>query len=299
MHKIQYARINMKATYIKTQLQTIINVSKVVTIHDYEFDKNFVFEGERHNFWEMVYVKRGTVEIFRDDERLALEEGELIFHKPNEFHSVRALNSAPSFSVISFVSPSPSMVHLERFHTTLGDDLKPLLDATLEEAKRTFDIPKNDPYLTKLEKKENAVIGGEQLIKTYLEQLLILIIRRMTAAGETALFTSKESMEAHLASSVKRAIEESLEKPFRVDELCRSLGYSKSYLSRVFRAQCGDTIASYATEAKIRRAKRLIREGRHNFSEISDILAFDNPQYFSRVFKRVTGMTPTEYKRGE
>ena len=32
----------MKATYIKTQLQTIINVSKVVTIHDYEFDKNFV-----------------------------------------------------------------------------------------------------------------------------------------------------------------------------------------------------------------------------------------------------------------
>ena len=90
----------MKATYVKTELKSIVNVSKIVTIHYYEFDRNFEFGGESHDFWEMVYVGRGRVEISRDDERLALSEGELIFHKPNEFHSVRALNSAPSFSVI-------------------------------------------------------------------------------------------------------------------------------------------------------------------------------------------------------
>lgn len=286
----------MKASYIKTQLKTLINVSRVVTIHDYEFGKDFIFEGERHDFWEMVYVERGQLEIFRDEERLALSEGEIVFHKPNEFHSVRALNSAPSFSVISFVSNSPAMLHLERFGTTLGEEQKPLLSAILSEAQRTFDIPKNDPYLTRLKKKENAPIGGEQLIKTYLEQLLILLIRGMNAAGETSLFPDRESMELHLVKSVKKIIEDGVRKPFRVDDLCRTLGYSKSYLSRVFREQTEGTIARYATEAKIRRAKQLIREGQYNFAEISDMLSFDNPQYFSRVFKRVTEMTPTEYR---
>ena len=49
-------------------------------------------------------------------------------------------------------------------------------------------------------------------------------------------------------------------------------------------------------KVRINRAKELIREGVMNFSEISDMLDFDNPQYFSRVFKRETGMTPSEFK---
>ena len=82
----------------------------------------------------------------------------------------------------------------------------------------------------------------------------------------------------------------------RVNELCKKIGYSKSYLCRVFHEQTGETIISYAIKIKIKAARRLIREGNLNFSQISDALAFDTPQYFCRVFKRVTGMTPTEFK---
>ncbi|MBR7117529.1 MAG: helix-turn-helix transcriptional regulator [Clostridia bacterium] len=286
----------MKATYIKTQLNSIITVSKVVTIHDYEFDKSFVFEGESHNFWEMVYVDRGQVEIQREDERLVLSQGEIIFHAPNEFHSVRALNSSPNFFVISFVSASPAMQSFVRYHRVLDKSLKPHLSAIISEAKRTFDIPKNDPYLKKLLKKKNAPIGAEQLIKTYLEQLLIFFIRNMTSEGEVAVFPSKEKMEMHLVGAVKKIIAYSLDEPVRVDAICNALGYSKSYLSKLFREQTGDTIAHYAISEKIKQAKLLIREGELNFSEISDKLSFDNPQYFSRVFKRMTDMTPTEFK---
>jgi AraC-like DNA-binding protein len=84
--------------------------------------------------------------------------------------------------------------------------------------------------------------------------------------------------------------------PFRVEALCKKTGYGKSYLSRVFREQTGETLAAYAVKLKIKRAKTLIREHDLNFTQISDRLSFDNPQYFSRVFKRVTGMTPTEFK---
>ena len=74
------------------------------------------------------------------------------------------------------------------------------------------------------------------------------------------------------------------------------MGYGKSYLSRIFKEQTGDTISRYAAVKKTDEAKRLIRESNLNFSQISDRLSFDNPQYFSRVFRRITGMTPTEFK---
>ena len=286
----------MKALYVKTQLKSVINISRIVTIHYYEFDRNFVFEGEAHDFWEMVYVDRGCVKILRDGEEITLSQGEIVFHRPNEFHAIRAHESSPNFFVVSFVSSANAMRYFERYHTVLDKTLTPFISAVIDEAESTYEIPKNDPSLRKLIKKADAPIGGEQLIKTYLEQLLVLLIRNITREEKTALFPSKASMENHLVVAIKRLAEEKCEESFRVGDLCAALGYSESYLSKLFREQTGDTIAAYAIKVKIRFAKRMIREGLFNFSEISDRLHFDNPQYFSRVFKRVTGMTPTEFK---
>ena len=68
----------------------------------YEFDKNFTFEGETHNFWEMVYIDKGKVLIKSESKEMILSQGEIIFHKPNEFHAIRAYESEPNFFVISF-----------------------------------------------------------------------------------------------------------------------------------------------------------------------------------------------------
>ena len=287
----------MKATYVKTQLQNVVNISKIVTLHYYEFDKNFVFNGEKHDFWEIVYIDKGRVQVRSDDDNLILSQGEIVFHRPNEFHSIKALDSAPNFFVVSFVCNSPLLVYLEKYHTVLNKTLHGFISSVIKEAENTYVIPKNDPTLKKLIKKETAPIGGEQLIKTYLEQFLILLIRNILKKEEPSVFPTKESMETHLVSSAKRLLEEKAEELFRVNDLCIALGYSKSYLSKLFHEQTGDTIANYAIQTKIKRAKQLIREGNLNFAQISDKLSFDNPQYFSRVFKRVTGMTPTEFKQ--
>ncbi len=287
----------MKATYVKTQLQNVINISKIVTVHYYEFDKNFVFKGESHDFWEMVYIDKGRVQVRRDKENLILSQGKIIFHRPNEFHSIKALDSAPNFFVVSFVCNSPLMTYLEKYHTVLNKTLHGFISSVIKEAENTYVIPKNDPALKKLIKKDTAPIGGEQLIKTYLEQFLIFLIRNIVKKEEPNVFPTKESMETHLVSSAKRLIEEKAEEPFRVNDLCIALGYSKSYLSKLFHEQTGETIANFAVRQKIKRAKQLIREGNLNFAQISEKLSFDNPQYFSRVFKRITGMSPTEFKQ--
>lgn len=55
-------------------------------------------------------------------------------------------------------------------------------------------------------------------------------------------------------------------------------------------------IMHYYNSLKIKEARRLIREGKYNMTQISDLLCFDNPQYFSKCFKTYTNMTPKEYK---
>lgn len=287
----------MKAVYIKTQLKNLINVTKIVTIHYYEFDKNFSFAGESHDFWEMVYVDKGQVVVKSEKNEIVLTQGDVIFHEPNEFHAIKAWNSEPNFFVISFVCNSPAMVYFKKFHTKLNKILKPFISAIIQESEATYVIPKNNPDLKMLTKKENAIIGGEQLIKTYLEQLLILLIRDITKAEKMEVLLSKESMQNHLIVAIKAFVESNYEKRFQIADICNELGYSKSYLCKLFQEQTGNTIADYAVRRKISHAKQLIRENNLNFSQISEKLSFDNPQYFSRVFKRITKMSPTEFKQ--
>ena len=224
----------MKASYIKTKLENIIEISKIVTVHYYEFDKSFVFGGESHDFWEMVYIDKGRVLIRRDKEELTLSQGEIVFHKPNEFHAIKAQDSAPNFFVVSFECNSPLMIYFEKYHTVLDKTLHGFISSVIKEAESSYIIPKNDTKLKKLIKKEASPIGGEQLIKTYLEQFLILLLRNILDKDEPSVFPSKESMENHLVTSIKRILIEKSEEIFRISDLCASLGYSKSYLCKIW-----------------------------------------------------------------
>ena len=60
-------------------------IDSIVTVHYFNFAKNYVFEGEKHDFWKFVYVDKGELEIMADDKGYKLKQGEMLFNKPNEF----------------------------------------------------------------------------------------------------------------------------------------------------------------------------------------------------------------------
>ncbi|MBQ2715030.1 MAG: helix-turn-helix transcriptional regulator [Clostridia bacterium] len=285
----------MKASYIKTTLKNVVTVKKIVTVHDYEFDKNFSFEGESHDFWEMVYVDKGKIMVNCDIGEVQVSSGEVIFFKPNEFHSSRSLDSAPNVLNLSFECKSSAMKSLEGFHEKLNNNLIFFLVSFLKECENAYELPKNVP-LTKLVRKKGAKLGSEQLLRTYLEQFLILLMRSMSEKQQFMMFPSKESMQHHLVQDVKKYVVENERKVIRNEDVCKYLGYSKTYVSKIFHEQTGKTLAHYVNEYKIHKAKELLREGVMNVSEVSEYLAFDNPQYFSRVFKKYCGIKPTQFK---
>ncbi len=285
----------MKLNYIKHKLANLISISKIVTIHYHEFDRSFVFEGESHNFWEMVYVDAGNVCIKANGREFFLKQGDVIFHKPNEFHTIKTdKNSAANVFVITFVCSSESMSFFKGKTMPVPVKLKKHISAIIEEYFGTFNRMKTNDV--KLEIKENPPIGGQQMIRTHLEQLLIMLIRNEQDKHNLRVFPSKESMENHIVSEMLRIIEENTYGKISVEQICQRLNYSRTYLSKIFKLSTSYTILEYILMNKIREAKKLIRDGKYNFTQISDLLAFDNPHYFSTVFKKIANMSPTDYK---
>ena len=284
----------MKLNYIKHKIANLININKIVTIHYYEFDKNFRYDGESHNFWEMVYVDAGKVVIKANNKEHYLKQNEIIFHKPNEFHTIKTDDDAANVFVISFVCSSKAMNFFKGKTSKIPPELKKHIATIIEEYTQTFNSMTTEDI--KLEIRENPPIGGQQMIKTHLEQFLILLIRSENDKRDMRIFPSKESMENHLVSQVIQIVEENTYNKISVESICNELNYSRTYMSKIFKNACGYTILEYILKHKIREAKKLIREGKYNFTQIADMLAFDNPHYFSTVFKKISNITPTEYK---
>ena len=100
--------------YRPTRLRRELEITEVVSVHYFEYSSRYVFEGERHPFWEFLYVDKGEVLVTAGKETRRLRRGDLIFHQPDEFHTVAADGvCAPNLAVISFVCASPSMSFFE------------------------------------------------------------------------------------------------------------------------------------------------------------------------------------------
>ena len=288
---------NMK-TFTKSNFPIIID--SLSSIHYFEFDDSFVDILESHIQWELVYIDRGECEIVANDDVFLLKQGELYFHKPNESHMLNILKGvAPNVFIVTFTSDSEAMRYFENRKIAASMATKQHIAAILHEASNTFELPFNNPRMQELTlKSSDSLWGGAETIILRLQLMLIEIIREnqyyMTSRK---MFHSKEIINDAFALRIIEFMDEHLYSKFTLDDLSRALSYGKTYISRHFLKVCGYSVIDYFNMMKVNEAKRLIRETRYNFFEISEMLMFSNSHYFSTMFKKHTGMTPSQYKK--
>jgi len=82
-----------------------------------------------------------------------------------------------------------------------------------------------------------------------------------------------------------------------VPQMCEGLGVSRSVLFGRCRALLGTTPATYLRRLRLERAQALIREGGRSMTDISYAVGFNDPHYFSKIFKKEFGITPSEFKQ--
>ena len=284
--------------FVYTFLKEEFNIESIVTIHYFEFAKNYVFEGERHDFWELVYVDKGEIEIMAEDKGFKLKQGEMLFHRPNEFHNLWANGKiAPNIIVITFDCNSPAMKFFENKFLLTGNTVKDLLSKIIKEAIQAFSTPINISTTTKLDKKENAVFGAEQLIKNYLEQLLIYLVRKDENIVPNERVSSLVRTRSHnnLTQKIINYLKNNISNNLSFDQVCSYSKLGSTNLKSMFKEQTGTGVIEYYKNLKIEEAKKFIREEQFNFTEIAEKLGYASIHYFSRHFKKATGASPSEY----
>lgn len=78
--------------------------------------------------------------------------------------------------------------------------------------------------------------------------------------------------------------------------MARHIGVSEPYLSTFFKRNMNENFIPYVNRQKIRKAKQLLGEGKMVY-QVADLLGYENHTYFSKVFKKMEGVTPDEYRR--
>ena len=144
--------------YQSIQLDQELFVSDIYTIHYYEYRNDFHFDGERHDFWEFQCVDKGAAEVITDNGTYTLTRSQVIFHRPNEFHTLKANGrTAPNIIVISFACNSPCMKFFENKILEFSDTERSILGRIIAEARNCFASPLDNPYLEKMIQKKSTV----------------------------------------------------------------------------------------------------------------------------------------------
>lgn len=289
----------MEKKYYKHKIQNLLVISKIITIHYFEFDKNFVADTESHDFWELVYADKGDLICVCDGSETVLKEGEVIFHKPNVSHSHRADGKrAPNVFIISFECKNEAIRFFEDRKMALNKDLLRYIFTIIDESKKTFDLPFSDPDLKKMKLLSSPALGGQQLIKNLLEILLISLMRNEAESGGVdTVFLPQDRVDELIPDRIVAYMREHITEQLTVGDICRDIHYNRSYIFKQFKKSTGYTIMAYFTKLKVEKAKEMLRESEMSIGTISSSLSFDNPNYFSKTFKKYTGYTPSTYRK--
>lgn len=289
---------NFQMEYSSYNLHQVLRINEVFSIHYFEYLKDFSYPGETHDFWEFVFVDKGSIEVTAGEKQLNLIKGDIVFHKPNEFHNLKSNGRvAPNLIVMSFSCSDPIIDWFGGKVLRISNRGQDFLAQILHEARNAFSSDLSDPWLACLKKRKDQVFASEQLIKIYLENFLINLIRRDRHIIDLQEPVSplREKTDKDAFNHTVAYIENNLIDMSDLKTICRSTGYSCTYLEHVFKNKTGRSVMEFYKLAKLERAKELIREGDYTFTQIASVLNYSSVYYFSRVFKKYLGMTPTEY----
>lgn len=280
-------------TYTGLGLSEIINIDELFTVHYFEYSKDYSFVGEKHDFWEFVYVDKGEIIATADDEDYFLDHGKVIFHKPNQWHTLRANGSiAPNIVIVSFSCKDKAMEFFENKIMAVGQAQKNLISKIIVEFANSFTTPLSDTYACKLTRASGQPTGSEQLLKMYLTQLLILFMRDNDACQyslpkSNSINSTMEYILNYMNSQIGQRL--------TLDDLCVYTSMSKAALSALFANHLGRGPIEHFIYLKTELAKKHLREDNYNITQIAYMLGYSTVHYFSRQFKKVTGMTPSQY----
>ncbi len=245
-------------------------------------DKSFTFHGEAHDFYELVFLWEGKLSFTAGATTFSMEAPAAILYPPMEFHNLHAIEDTPA-KVIFLGFDASAMPNYKELRFSINDEdvakAKKILNLTSEPLQAYFNGNSLSP--TQEQRLFEAAKELEMLLLAFCDRDDVHKKDRSSGAKNYAL--------------ALRIIDENLSSPLDTAALAHLAHISPSLLKKTFSAYAGMGVMQYVRNRKINVAILRLREG-ERVKEVAASLGFSDPSYFSTVFRRVTGHSPTYYR---
>lgn len=275
----------------------------------------------RNNTWKaadpyniLMFSLDGSCNIQTNGETLRLSKGESVFIPANQSYTRTSVGD--EMCKLLYVHFSTAHKVEEKSFSQAAQQMaekKKKLEESLLNSNNLFVSEMTDIYLVSHSdcKKEKILEVGEKIeklltkykadnylyIAVYLCELLATISRSVCEKlGSYDADTQIVEVTHHLKKAVWY-IKQNYSKKITVEDLCACCNMSQSQLTRYFKSEFSTTPNRYITEFKINRAKEMFLNAPElSIKTVSSDLGFDDQHYFSRIFTKLSGETPTEYR---
>ncbi len=260
-----------------------------------------------HDFYEMVYVRRGRGTHVIEGVPYPIRAGDFYFLRPGEGHFY--LPDGP-LKLVNILWQPILVREILRAEEAL-DFLKPLLrsrarrtafrrlhlsgsaafrvENLLDEMQREFEITRAD----------KSAKSSHALLRHLFCALLILLSRAAQAGSTPSLKPTQINEQSAAQDTVARAIaylENHAAQSVRVSEVAAHVSLSAGRLSHLFKAQTGRSVIEYLHELRLEKVCSDLRESALTIGEIAGTAGYNDTRFFYRVFRRHVGCSPTEYR---
>lgn len=252
-----------------------------------------------HTLCEIMYVSEGALSIVVNGRRLRIGRRQYIwmdacvYHHSLQFENTNVpcsvMNIEFQYELLDERCPTTRALyrHSKAFHAML-DHPEPCLLLT-DEDDTVFSLLKQIILLA-----DSTHVQSERMCSFLCTQVMLLTAnRRGGAAVEDA---SAPVGNSYVAAALS-LIAEGYTEPLTAQKIAAQLHIQPTYLHRLFREHTGMTVGAHIQRMRVDRAKRLLCETDATLLEIATSVGINSPQYFVQLFKRLCGISPTEYRR--
>lgn len=244
------------------------------------------------------YITQGSMEIIEDEETYLLKPGSVLMlsaghqHYSNEWASPNT-----NWFYIHFYVPEtkdPAIEFKDLLPLSTSSSLLPKdYDFSLEMPK-FVQLPPGNPIRDKFEKLVTYFQSDSPARFGYQNAILLEILMGLTEAKlEKQYNNPKEST----ISSILHYLNDHVSDPFHSDQISAAMNLNYKYLCDLFKKNTGTTIQQYHTMLKMKEAERYLKTTELTISEISEKLGYQDPLYFSNVFKKNHAISPKKFRQ--
>lgn len=235
-----------------------------------------------HRNPEFLFVSGGEGQVRNGDEILNVSEGDLVAVNPYSLHQVMSGDKLEMYCLIvdtDFCTANRLNLDIITFPSLIRD----------EEVRKRY-----GRVVKEYEKKESFAVAG---IRCAVFELMLDLFRRF---GQPCDHQAESKSSFEFVRKAMEYIKEHIGEKLTVSDIATNSGFSKFYFLRRFREATGMTVVEYINTLRCEYAKELLNNGQYNIKQTALMCGFENFSYFTNVFKKYTGVLPSEYiKRPE